>query len=60
VKKIAQNVTQPIFLSKLMNNFYRGKEAYLHIWANSVIFKILTKVNNQQKQQFRQLGENGP
>jgi hypothetical protein len=52
-EKIAQNVAQLIFLSKLIHNIYLGKSG-VKMWANSEIFKNLTKANNPT------LGANSP
>jgi hypothetical protein len=44
-EKVAQNVAQPIFLSKVIPKFGRWKK-YSKIRATSVIFKKKSKVNN--------------
>jgi hypothetical protein len=51
--KVAQNVDQRVFCSKLIPNFYRGKSA-TSTWTTSVILKNLSNVNN------RPMGENSP
>jgi hypothetical protein len=53
-KKITQNAAQPVFLSKLMHNFYRRKIHSTKIWATTVIFTNLSNENNCPK------GENLP
>jgi hypothetical protein len=53
--KIAQNVTQPIFWWKLINNFHGGK-SWTKIWTTSVHnFQKPPKLNN-----LAPMGENSP
>jgi hypothetical protein len=52
-EKIAQNVAQPIFLSKSVHNFYRGTK-YSKNLGHVYNLKKLPKVNNNP------MGENSP
>jgi hypothetical protein len=47
-EKIAQHAAQPIFLTKIMRNFFRVKNVAQFFWgATSVILKRLPKEHNR-------------
>jgi hypothetical protein len=45
---VAQCAAQPVFLSKLVHNFFRRKK-WPKVWASSLIFKNVPKQNNRPK-----------